>query len=1076
MSCYSVSNVCVSVNELNGNAAIHGIYVHLPLPEHLDLDSVTEMISPFKDVSGLHSTNIAHLSSTKTAADGRRSPWLFDDPHFHVACIPQACVEILDRMGIDIEGKDAVVLGRSYSVGVPVAMILMQRNATVTICHSSTRSIDQAVKRSDIVISSVGRAGVIHGSMLKPGAVVIDLGTTPVIDLKAPGGFRTVGDCDHESCSQVASFLTAPILGGGIGVLSFAMMLRNTMNASHACTGYPMSNGLPSHTTDMQTSDHPRTAPSNDLASAPSHNDPYLQWGGTYEGDPKDTDDFMYVTFHELPRFTPSHKSAMSRHLTAEVFERLKDIRSDRGYSLSNVIMTGVVTPHLGVGATAGDENCWEVFKPLFYPIIKDWHGYDAETQMHPMDLDPSKLSFSAKQRATFANYVVSTRIRAARNISGFSLPAGATAADRAGVESVLKQAFGGLSGELAGTYYELGGLSTSQRDFLLQKGFLFQIPSARNLLTGAGAARSWPDNRGIFHNEAQTALCWVNEEDHCRIISMEEGGDIPSVFARFCHLSEALKASAEANGTKLMWNEKLGFLGTCPSNLGTGLRASVMIRLPEFNKLLEGDNQQDKELLDEVCSAFDLQPRGSAGEHSAAVGAKFDVSNKQRLGFSEVQLVQKMIDGVSKVIEFEEMLARGISAADIRAMVVDPYLQWGGAYEGDLKDTDDFKYVTFHELPRFTPSHKSAMSRHLTAEVFERLKDIRSDRGYSLSNVIMTGVVTPHLGVGATAGDENCWEVFKPLFYPIIKDWHGYDAETQMHPMDLDPSKLSFSAKQRATFANYVVSTRIRAARNISGFSLPAGATAADRAGVESVLKQAFGGLSGELAGTYYELGGLSTSQRDFLLQKGFLFQIPSARNLLTGAGAARSWPDNRGIFHNEAQTALCWVNEEDHCRIISMEEGGDIPSVFARFCHLSEALKASAEANGTKLMWNEKLGFLGTCPSNLGTGLRASVMIRLPEFNKLLEGDNQQDKELLDEVCSAFDLQPRGSAGEHSAAVGAKFDVSNKQRLGFSEVQLVQKMIDGVSKVIEFEEMLASGTEASTIRGLLRRDSCRE
>jgi creatine kinase len=138
-------------------------------------------------------------------------------------------------------------------------------------------------------------------------------------------------------------------------------------------------------------------------------------------------------------------------------------------------------------------------------------------------------------------------------------------------------------------------------------------------------------------------------------------------VFTRFCALSNAIKACAEANGTKLMWSETLGFMGTCPSNLGTGLRASVMVTLPEFNKLLENGAHEDKELLEQVCSAFDLQPRGSAGEHSAAVGAKFDVSNKQRLGFSEVELVQKMIDGVSKVIEFEKMLAAGSSPSDVR-------------------------------------------------------------------------------------------------------------------------------------------------------------------------------------------------------------------------------------------------------------------------------------------------------------------------------------------------------------------------------------------------------------------------
>ena len=148
-------------------------------------------------------------------------------------------------------------------------------------------------------------------------------------------------------------------------------------------------------------------------------------------------------------------------------------------------------------------------------------------------------------------------------------------------------------------------------------------------------------------------------------------------------------------------------------------------------------------------------------------------------------------------------------------------------------------------------------------------------------------------------------------------------------------------------------------------------------------------------------------------------------------------------------------------------MEDGGDVVSVFTRFCALSNAIKGSAEKNGTALMWNETLGFLGTCPSNLGTGLRASVMVKLPCFNKFLEDPkaSKEEKELLETVCNKYDLQPRGSAGEHSAAVGAKFDISNKQRLGLSEVQLVQKMIDGVTKVIKLEKKLAAGNSASEV-----------
>merc|ERR1711865_503364 len=270
------------------------------------------------------------------------------------------------------------------------------------------------------------------------------------------------------------------------------------------------------------------------------------------------------------------------------------------GYSLSNAIQTGVETPHLGVGCTAGDEESFVTFKDLFYPVIKGWHKYDPETQTHPTDLNPDNVNQTAEQLEKFNQYVASTRIRAARNIRGFALPAGSTKESAAGVEAVLKGAFEKMDGDLKGTYYPLGGMSKEQEDDLQSQGFLFQKPKTTNLLTNAGAARFWPESRGIFHNDNKTALCWCNKE--------------------------------------LMHNDKLGFLGTCPSNIGTGLRGGVMICLPELNK--------DPAFLEKVCDKFDLQPRGSAGEHSAAVGANWDISNKQRIGFSEVQLVQKMIDG----------------------------------------------------------------------------------------------------------------------------------------------------------------------------------------------------------------------------------------------------------------------------------------------------------------------------------------------------------------------------------------------------------------------------------------------
>jgi len=351
--------------------------------------------------------------------------------------------------------------------------------------------------------------------------------------------------------------------------------------------------------------------------------------------------------------------------------------------------------------------------------------------------------------------------------------------------------------------------------------------------------------------------------------------------------------------------------------------------------------------------------------------------------------------------------------------------------------------------MPKFTADHKSLMAKTLTQEMFDKYKGTKSEMGVTLEQCIKTGVDTPHLGVGCTAGDESCYETYKDLFYPVIEGWHKFKVGVDKHQTDLDHTKIVMSDEQKATFNDYVKSTRIRAARCLKGHLLPSSATSEDRAAVEGKLVDIFANsFTGELAGTYYKLGDVTKNaeQTEFLRSNGFLFQMPKKRNLLYFSGAANEWPDSRGIFHNESHTFLAWVNEEDHCRIISMSKDGDVADVFQRFCKASKAMEENAEC-----MRSDDLGYIGTCPSNLGTGLRASVMVVLKVFN--------ENVELLEKACASLDLQPRGSAGEHSDAVGAKWDVSNKQRIGFSEVQLVQKMIDGVTKLIAWEKRMANG-----------------
>jgi 5,10-methylene-tetrahydrofolate dehydrogenase/methenyl tetrahydrofolate cyclohydrolase len=205
------------VRDLNANPEVHGILVQLPLPAHIDEEEILGAISIEKDVDGFHPLNIGRLSMK------RREP-LF------VPCTPRGCIELLDRMHIPIEGKEAVVLGRSNIVGLPVAMLLLHRNATVTICHSRTRDLPDVVRRADILIAAVGRPEMVRGDWVKPGATVIDVGINAVPDPNKPGGHRLVGDVAFDEVKEVAGAITP--VPGGVGPMTIAMLLRNAVDGA----------------------------------------------------------------------------------------------------------------------------------------------------------------------------------------------------------------------------------------------------------------------------------------------------------------------------------------------------------------------------------------------------------------------------------------------------------------------------------------------------------------------------------------------------------------------------------------------------------------------------------------------------------------------------------------------------------------------------------------------------------------------------------------------------------------------------------------------------------------------------
>ena len=210
------------VEDLNANPDVHGILVQLPLPAHIDEETILGAISIEKDVDGFHPLNIGRLSMK------RREP-LF------VPCTPKGCIELIERSGFTIEGKRAVVLGRSNIVGLPAAMLLLHKNATVTICHSRTRELPAIVREAEILIAAVGRAEMVRGDWVRPGAVVIDVGVNAVDDPTDPRGYRLVGDVAFDEVKEVAAAITP--VPGGVGPMTIAMLLRNTTDAAMRALG-----------------------------------------------------------------------------------------------------------------------------------------------------------------------------------------------------------------------------------------------------------------------------------------------------------------------------------------------------------------------------------------------------------------------------------------------------------------------------------------------------------------------------------------------------------------------------------------------------------------------------------------------------------------------------------------------------------------------------------------------------------------------------------------------------------------------------------------------------------------------
>ncbi|CAG2103944.1 unnamed protein product [Medioppia subpectinata] len=306
----------------------------------------------------------------------------------------------------------------------------------------------------------------------------------------------------------------------------------------------------------------------------------------------------------------------------------------------------GVENLDSGCGVYAPDAESYTLFAELFNPVIEDYHEGFKSTDKHPqtdfgdlntlVNVDPNN------------EFVISTRVRCGRSLQGYPFNPCLTQAvgyeiqQYQEMEDKVKGQLTTLSGDLKGTYFPLTGMDKKTQQQLIDDHFLFK--EGDRFLQAANACRYWPTGRGIYHNDAKTFLVWINEEDHLRIISMQKGGDLKEIFTRLVTAVKTIEAKIPFSR-----DNRLGFLTFCPTNLGTTIRASVHINLPKL--------AADRKKLEEVAGKYNLQVRGTRGEHTESEGGVYDISNKRRMGLTEYQAVREMQDGILELIKIEKSL-----------------------------------------------------------------------------------------------------------------------------------------------------------------------------------------------------------------------------------------------------------------------------------------------------------------------------------------------------------------------------------------------------------------------------------
>ena len=757
-----------------------------------------------------------------------------------------------------------------------------------------------------------------------------------------------------------------------------------------------------------------------------------------------------------FPKFTDLHTSAMAEILkkSEELYEFYDGKRTKFGFTFDDVIKPGLLLPSSAHGCCIGDDETLETFTTFFSCVISyldlidpdlnvadddgNWMG-----QCGKIDLDASLLNTSALP----TKYLVTSYILANRNISGLPFPVHATRAERAEAEQIIVSALSVMPSATCGERTSLLSIGEGGRSLLVKHGVDTNKPSPSSYLASCGGSADWPHNRSVYCVDNSQVL-WVNKEDHLKVDLKDPTGDLGALLGRYSKLMSAIEANLNALGHQFACCQQFGYHTVNPANLGCGMSVGGFIKAPFL--------VQNEGMLREACKSMGL----SYSIIELNKNLIIDITPKYSFGFSEVELIQILHDGLKVLIEIERCFeTRDLNFVQCKEQLQKLLAALPTDFDSSKYDLSTAPFTRGHvktfgkvarkwSVPAYDQSHSSLVAANLSQDLFRSMvaKWPETLSTFSLSDAVKVSYEIPDAKVGIYLSGAEAYKACGPLLVPLLKELHGFNCMKDTHVTSFSICDIIGADM---VDQDYLDCFSISCLRNIAGMPMLPAIDRKSRRIVESIISTILGTINNNsgiklMKGQYERLANMSSDKIVALRRESDVcFVKPALGSEADVAGYGRDWPDARGVFCSSDKNLLVLVNQEEHVKVVLSSRGSGVHvlNTIKDWDATMRLLDDMLALVGHSMCHSSRLGFLTSSLNELGTGLKVEATLRLPLLTQL--------PEMLEEICRDEDIictianESRGT-----------WKLTNKLYLGFTESKIFQTVIDCMLTLVKVEK----------------------